>query len=189
LKKVAAVGLLLALVLLATSASAGPAPAFKVALDRHALRSGQLLTATASSTRPCEWVLEWNGTRQHAIGTRFVATFTAPPVTRPRRIPLHALCVYGDPPRRTAGSPPARRTRDRSTIVVTVPDNWQDTIDVNVLPNGSVEGDSDSHGGGHSDGLPDTGGPSRWLATLGALLVLGGSQLIRRGSARSSVPS
>lgn len=154
MKKVAAVGLLLALVLLATSASAGPAPAFEVALDRHALRSGQLLTATASSTRPCEWVLEWNGTRQHAIGTRFVATFTAPPVTRPRRIPLHALCVYGDPPRRTTGSPPARRTRDRSTIVVTVPDNWQDTIDVNVLPNGAVETDRIAgivRGGAHKE--------------------------------------
>ncbi|MCX6397076.1 MAG: hypothetical protein NTV23_11365 [Propionibacteriales bacterium] len=147
-----------------------------VTVNRPAIRSGGALVVTGSARTSCAWIIEWNGERRTTTGRQVVSRFVAPDVRRPTRLPVRATCFsVTDPPPRTppaaAGRPAAERTH------VAVPSVVRDTLNVVVLPTGSVSppgpGDGDA-----GNGLPGTGGPARWLLWAGAAALLAGVGLV-----------
>jgi len=190
MKRFASFGLV---VLVAVLACVGPVPAsqadsdhrFKLTVDRHALRSGQRLTVTASAPTRCVWLLEWHGDRRHVEGSVFTTTYIAPQVSRPTRIPLHGTCFYNEPAgaRTAPTSAAAASNRSALTITVTVPPSWRQTVVVTVVPPGGTV--SPPHQGAGSPGtggggLPNTGGPMFWLLIAGlASLIAGGTAASR----------
>ena len=155
---------------------AAPESRFTLSVDRHVVRSGASLTASASAPTQCTWLLEWVGERRVDHAHDVVTNFVAPAVTRPTRVALRATCFY-------RGPEPTNRP-GTGTLVAFVPPSWTQTELVTVLPAGaavSAPAGSPSGGGGGS-GLPQTGGPLLLvlLAAMGSLVV--GAALVRRGS-------
>jgi hypothetical protein len=166
---------------LGPTAQAGSGPAFRVTVDHPSVRSGQRLTATATATTSCDWVLEWNGDRRVDHARASAATWSAPQVSRPTRIPLHATCFYtSSAPSRHRGVAAGGGAGQR--VTVRVPPSWRHTLVVTVLPASSVVSPPTAAGGPHPGGtLPGTGGPALWLLLtgLGAVLVGGAAVRVR----------
>ncbi|MBO9523606.1 MAG: LPXTG cell wall anchor domain-containing protein [Nocardioidaceae bacterium] len=192
-------GVLLALVtVLAVSLGApGPAlaapkdPAFTLKVDRHTVRGGQTLTATATAQVVCDWIIEWNGERRHVRATRIVTSYVAPTVARPTKMPLRGTCVVAPAP--IAG--PARSTAqpDQQSVVVRVPPHSSHTVGVTVLPPGTDVSPPDPGGGVGGEGtgpggLPSTGGPPLWLLAAGLGALLAGALVVRRAQRDPGLP-
>jgi hypothetical protein len=167
-------------------AQADADPRFSLSVDSRAVRGGQPLTVTGASTTRCAWLLEWNGERRIARDrAAFTASFTAPRVTRPTRLPVQGTCFYDVPATRgqhgPRGNPRAPGSTSRSTLVVRVPPSWRHTVVVTVLPAGvAVSAPGTAGGPGHpSGGLPGTGGPALWLLLAGIGAVLAGGAVVR----------
>ncbi|MCW2783629.1 MAG: hypothetical protein JWP74_146 [Marmoricola sp.] len=151
-----------ALVGLAPSAQAYPDVVIDLTAHPQVLYGGQQYTATATSDVTCDWTLEWNGVSKTDTSERFVTKFTAPPVSKITKIPLHGTCDYTAPSGRTS----ARSAADDAV--------WHRTIIITVLPRGSA---SSPPGSGT---LPNTGGPSIWLLLAGLALAAGGATAVAR---------
>lgn len=163
----------------AVSAQADSGPRFKIRVDRHAVRGGEMLTATATATTSCTWVLEWSGARRVGHGDAFETSFVAPVVSRPTRILLHGTCFYTDP--RPANSSAG------GNFVVSVPPSWRHDVGITVLPPGASVSPPQAaggpgHAGGSGGGLSGTGGPALAALLAGLVLVVTGSLLVRRAS-------
>jgi LPXTG-motif cell wall-anchored protein len=162
-------------------------PTFDLRVNRHLLYGGQRLVATATASVSCTWLLEWNGDRRPRTGKTFTTTYVAPAVTRLTRIPLHGTCFYDQQRARQHRAPARAATSATSTaeaIMVEVPPHWQQTIVITVLPPGSAVSPpigGHPHPGG--TGLPNTGGPSRWILLTGLGVLLAGSVVVRRAQA------
>ncbi|MCW2784921.1 MAG: hypothetical protein JWP74_1438 [Marmoricola sp.] len=165
-----------------------PTDAFTLTVSHHDVDAGQTFTATARAHGRCQWLMEWNGLTRTTVSRVFETTWTAPAVTRDRRIVLTATCVE-DPVRSAVRHRPgprsgARRSAprtDRQSLVVRVPPHRHQSIPITVHPGGAV---TPPHGGGVGPiGLPNTGGPPFWLVITGFVLVFAGAGGIRRSSA------
>jgi hypothetical protein len=168
----------------ATAAQADPDARFELTVDRHVVHGGEQFTATATANVGCDWVLEWNGDRRVKATRVLVATYTAPPVSRITRIPLHSTCFY-DPPsaQRSSARDTSPAAWDHATtqrLTVTVPPSWRRTIVITVLPRGSAVSPPDIGGGlTNGGGLANTGGPMLWLLLVGLGSVLTGAVAVR----------
>jgi hypothetical protein len=169
---------------LGPSAQADSLPAFRLTVDRHVLHSGQSVTATATTTTRCDWLLEWNGDRHVEHARTSTATWTAPQVSRPTMIPVHATCFYASGAARPDAAP--RATGPGQRVAVTVPPSWRRTLVVTVLPRGSeVSAPGTVGGAGHpGGGLPGTGGPALWILFAGLGAVFVGSATVRSSPRR-----
>lgn len=177
----------------APAAQADRGPRFTVTVDRHVVRGGERFTSTATATTECAWILEWGGDRRTTSARTLVATYSAPEVTRPTRIPLHATCFYA-----VSGNP---RTNDRAgtnasvasgstqRVTVTVPPSWRHTVVITVLPPSSAVSPPTSGGGpGHPGaGIPNMGGPALWALLAGICAVLLGGLAVRTSPRRVSI--
>jgi len=163
----------------APTAQADRGPTFTLTVDRHVVHSGEQFTASAGATSECDWLLEWNGDRRVQKVRRLVTTYTAPAVSGPTRIPLHATCFYAPTGSARGGNRDVTsvtgigRTAER--ITVTVPQAWRHTLMVTVLPPRSAVSPPESGAGTVKPGgnLPLTGGPPLWalLAGVGTVLI------------------
>lgn len=154
---------------------------FSLTVNQTTLRSGETLTARGRATIPCAWIVDWNNERSSAKGRQITATFVAPEVTSTTVIPLRANCFY-TPATPLRPSPPAARDDGvGQRLVVRVPESWSQTIPITVVPSAIVDPPEPEEGGG---GLPDTGGPDRWILLVGLASLLVGAALIRRASPR-----
>lgn len=182
---------LLACAGLASPAQADRGPAFALTVDRHPIHSGEPFTATATATTRCAWILEFDGDRRTADARTLVTTYTAPPVSRPTKVPLHGTCFH-DPSRGRSSSdrggtvPLSDGSGQR--IAVTVPPSWRQTLVITVLPPSSAVSPPGSGGGpGHAGGgLPHTGGPALWILLTGLGAVLVGGAAVRNSPRRLS---
>lgn len=177
-------------------ADASPVPTVKLAVDRKLLVSGETVVASARASANCSWLITWGAAKQVRTGRVASATFTAPVVTRPTRLPLRARCfVLPAAPAASVPAAPERAVRTGGTqrLVVTVPASGEDTVTVTVLPpgNGVVSPPSDGGVSPGGDGLPDAGGPGRALLVAGLASLLGGVLAVRyaRRSVRKSTAS
>ncbi len=163
---------LIAAIGFAPSAQAYPEVIIDLSVNKQLLYGGQTFTATATANVVCDWTLEWNGDSRHQAGhDNFVTTYTAPTVTKVTPIPLHGTCGYTLPD----GATPVT-----GRVAATAPHvTWRRTIIVTVLPRGTVS--PPSHGG-----LPNTGGPDKWILLGGLCLVAGGTTVIARSKRRDS---
>jgi hypothetical protein len=160
---------------LAPASQAEPGPRFRLAVDRHAVHAGERLTATATATTDCTWLLEWNGERRSQVSRTLATSFVAPAVSRPTRITLHGTCFHH-------GTRPAGSSA-RGNLAAFVPPSWTHTEVVTVLPPGAVVSPPHASGGpGHPGALPGTGGPALLTVLAGLVLVATGSVLVRRSS-------
>lgn len=172
-------------------AAAQRGPTFTLSVDRHVVHSGESFTATAVAPGECAWILEWDGDRRTSKATRVVATYTAPQVTRPTRVPLDGTCFY-DLARDRAGknrsTTPSHGSGSAQRLMVTVPPKWTDTVAITVLPAGTAVSPPALAGGpGDTGGLPSTGGPALepLLAGLTAVALGAAVALTSRGGSRS----
>ncbi len=173
------------LVLALGASSSTAAPAVRVEVDRHVVRSGQQLDVTARAESECAWSIAWKDQRATGRGRSLAATFTAPRVARPTRIPVVARCFApapGSPDRPAAGASPQQLGQSQR-ITVGVPAGQTATVGVTVLPAGGTVLPPES-------GLPGTGGPERWIVVAGLGLLLAGSwlRLYARSRPRRPVP-
>lgn len=178
--------LVLVLVCATGPAVADSARILGLSVDRSTLRSGQVLTATATSDSACTWTVSWNGEVRRSTGTVARATFTAPPVKKRTLLPLRAACYpLPAPDRRPAAAPSPSTKGPSQRITVEVPAAQARVLTITVLPRKAAVQPPDDGGDGSGNGggdLPGTGGPDRnvLLAALGA--VLAGLALIVAGS-------
>lgn len=157
---------LLTTVGLAPAAQAYPDVTIDLTVNRQVLYGGENFTATGTSNVNCAWNLEWNGVVRNGAGSSgspFSTTYTAPPVTKITKIPLHGTCTYADPTVRRAA-----RAAAPSAV-------WQRTIMITVLPRGSATAPPDN-----GADLPNTGGPN-------ILFLLGGLGLLLAGATAVTV--
>lgn len=183
MKTLAWLGVLAIAILVAGGPPALAAPdakgGFSVKVDNTTVRSGQTLTATGRYSAACAWIIDWNSERRSATAKRIVATFVAPAVTEPTRIPLTGTCFYDtrSPTRPRPSRPPLQPNGISQHLTVAVPRNWPQTISITVLPAGAVVSPPESGGGGGD--LPNTGGPDVWILLAGIATLLAGASLIR----------
>lgn len=182
----------LAGVAIAPAARAVRGPTFALTVDRHVVHGGESFTATAVGRAECAWILQWDGDRRASKAARMVATFTAPQVTRPTKVPLDGTCFH-DAARNRAGedrgATTSRRSGSAQRLLVTVPTKWTHTVVITVLPAGTTVSPPASAGSGAGDagGLPGTGGPALEPLVAGIIAVLAGAAtaLTSRGRSRS----
>jgi hypothetical protein len=159
---------------------------FTLKVDRHAVRSGEAFTASATAPTTCQWLLEWNGDRRVGAGRALAASYTAPQVTRPTRITLHGTCFYSSSGAQRHGSSARSATSGASQrVTVTVPPSWRHSEVITVLPpGGAVSPPASSGGGHHGDGLPGTGGPALAVLIAALCALLAGSAAVRASTHR-----
>jgi LPXTG-motif cell wall-anchored protein len=128
------------------------------------LPGGESFTGTATSNKDCAWEITYagpSGTAQPITGngTSIDFAFETDPVDSQTTDAVKATCNYD----------PALRASAPLTDI-------SQTVDVTLTPGGL---EAPSTGGGLG-GLPNTGGPSYWLAALGAVLTaIGAGAVIR----------
>jgi LPXTG-motif cell wall-anchored protein len=136
-------------------ASAYPEVTCNVTVDRQTVSPGDTFTATGESATSARWTFRWNGVTKVRTGSTVHASFTAPEVTRSRKITLTARAEGA-----TGSTCVHHITVTVAAAVVSAP------------------------GGGGSGGLPSTGGPTFWLLVAGLLLLLGGGTAAVAGRKR-----
>jgi len=167
-------------------ADASTVPTVRLTVDRKAVFGGEVVVASARASAHCSWLITWGTEREVRSGRSASASFTAPLVTRPTRIPLRARCfVFPAAPAQPAPDQPGRGGGTQR-LNVTVPPSGEDTVTITVLPPGngvSPPGDGGVEPGGD---LPGTGGPARALLVAGLASLLAGVLAVRfaRRSAR-----
>ncbi|HET6152122.1 MAG TPA: LPXTG cell wall anchor domain-containing protein [Marmoricola sp.] len=147
-------------------------PTIDLTVTPTTLVGGNTFSGTATSNEDCQWSITYAGpssTEQPITGsgTTLNFTFNSDPVEGRTTDAVKAVCTYTVPSTKAAA-----RAADTATL--------RDSVDVTLTPNGVVS----SPGNGGFGGLPNTGGPSAWLAVLGVLLTaLGaGSVIVSRRS-------
>jgi len=158
----------------APSAQAYPEVVIDLSASPTVLYGGQQFTATATANVVCSWTLEWNGDSHHRTGHHnFVTKFTAPDVSKITKIPLHGTCGYTLPD----GATPVTGRVAAHSAAAAPHITWRRTIIITVLPQGSASPPS---------GLPNTGGPDRWILLAGLALAATGGVVIARTKRRDS---
>ena len=147
------------------------APSIDLTVTPTTLAGGETFTGTATSNQDCTWSITYAGPSSTAqpiegSGGSISFSFTTDPVETQQTDPVTAVCSYDDGAPKVAAIQQLTRSVD---VTVTA----GDTI-INP-PGGGTNG-----GGGGGDGLPNTGGPSYWLAAAGVVLTaLGAGAVIR----------
>ncbi|MCW2787124.1 MAG: hypothetical protein JWP74_3641 [Marmoricola sp.] len=134
------------------------------------LVGGNTFTGIATSNEDCHWSITYGGPASTAqpitgTGTSLHFSFNTDTVGAVRTDAVTAVCSY-----------------DPSVPRATVTQTLQRSVDVTLTPTG-VSPPTTSTGGGL--GLPNTGGPSLWLAVAGLALTLLGAGAVVRSRARA----
>lgn len=149
---------------------------FSLTVERTTIVAGQELVVRARSATPCDWGISFDGQPRLKRHTSvFVARFAAPQVTSRTRFEVTGICVeYGK--ESTTAAARSAGARAAAPIVVEIPRHWIGGVTVTVDPPGSVVSPpGQHHPGAGGSGLPNTGGPARWLLLLGLGCTVAGS--------------
>lgn len=139
-----------------TTAQAYPDVAVNLTADKTVVNGGDKVTVTADSNVACSWSETWNNENRASAGSRFVATYVAPKVTKITKLLVKATCDYVDPD--AAG---------RATAT-----SWDKDLTITVVPAAAAVTRNAAD-------LPSTGGPGRiWVAGGLVLLLAGASALV-----------
>lgn len=140
------------------------APNMTLTVTPTTLPGGESFTGTASSNENCDWSITYDGPTSTGqpitgTGTSLDFQFDTNEVSSQQTDAVTAVCNYDDGMRASVAQSMTR------------------SVDVTLTP-ASVS--PPITGGGGVGGLPNTGGPSYWLAAMGvALTAIGAGAVIR----------
>jgi LPXTG-motif cell wall-anchored protein len=171
---VAAFAALLVTLGFSSAAQAYPEVQTSLTASKLTVNGGDAFSATASANVDCAWTVSWNGEERTSGGTKFVASYTAPTVTKITKVPVTATCAYV-----------ATDSSGRASAVPTVRER---ELTITVLPTASAAAAAPSQ---NSADLPNTGGPNRVFLLSGLVLLLAGATAVTvaRRRAEAELPA
>lgn len=161
-----------AILLVASSAQAYPAPGVVVKVNHSTIVSGKTLVVNAHASVTCEWSATFNGQTITGTGTHFQAKFTAPTVQHKTTYTLTTVCDT------------ATQAGHAGNALMPHLQKVTRTTQITVLPVGALAG-----GAAGGSALPNTGGPNGMLigGALALILAGGGTLLVARRRRTASV--
>jgi len=162
-------------------------PHIELHLSRTTVVGGDPVTVTANANALCDWIVTFHGERRHTVARSIRTTFITPEVSRRTRLNVVATCVVHTVRAKPEPAPAVENSGSRhdvQALVVRIPAAATVDPPLTILPGSVVEPPTAPH---HPGGMPNTGGPSLWLALAGLVAVLLGGVLVERSLRRGPV--